>query len=545
MSASKPESHKAIKEEIPKVQSSSEGKVGYFFNQSTRRYQYMSKGINNLTGYSIDELNEMGFKSIVKEVITSSNDQFKIKSNEEESGIIEEFYAVYKIETKDKQTRWIEDNAITHLNEEGKRIYSTGVLKDITQIKNEEKIQRVITRILHEASSERNLNELFKFIHNSVAELMPVNNFYIALYDKENDMITFPYFVDQNDKEAPPMKFGKGLTEYVLRIGKPALISKKLDDELISKGETVLIGTQSPIWLGVPLKIKDKTIGVIVVQDYENENTYNERHKEILETISYPISMAIERKLVEQDREELINKLSKLNQSKDKLLSLISHDLRSPFNSLLGFSEILTTEYESLTDEEIKEYLNAIYEASKNLFGMTNNLLQLSQFHSGKIEFKPVKVNIGDLVKSSMRLLRGNALKKQINIITKIFPDLYIYADEDMLFSVVQNFISNAIKFTEKNGNIIISASSVKSENSDSDEIEFIIEDNGIGITEQDLKKIMEGEMFSTPGTEREYGTGLGFIIIKEFIEKNNGVLIIESERFKGSRFICRFPSIN
>ncbi|MDO8550973.1 MAG: HAMP domain-containing sensor histidine kinase, partial [Ignavibacteria bacterium] len=386
------------------------------------------------------------------------------------------------------------------------------------------------------------LDELFKFIHKSISELMLVENFYIALHDKENDLLTFPYYIDKYDESGPPIKFGKGLTEYVIRNGRSALVDRALDDELIAKGEIELIGVQSEIWLGIPLKIKDITIGALVVQDYEDKFTYTQRHKEILEAISHPISMAIERKRVEQEREKLIDKLSELNQSKDRLFSLISHDLRSPFNSLLGFSEILTTEYDLLTHDEIKEYLNVIYESSKNLYGMTNNLLQYSRFQTGRIEYKPSKLDLAKLIKNGVKLLAGNIIKKEIEFKINTDPDVYIYADEDMMNSVIQNLVSNAVKFTSKRGEVNISVQKKISDN-EQVKIEFIIEDTGMGISDSDMKKILQGEMFSTPGTEREYGTGLGMVLIKEFIERNGGELKIESEKNSGSRFIFVFPA--
>src|SRR5690606_9808890 len=117
------------------------------------------------------------------------------------------------------------------------------------------------------------------------------------------------YFVDHYDADAPPKIFGKGLTEQVLKTGRPALITKDMDNELVENGESEIIGTPAAIWLGIPLKIQDNTIGVMVVQDYQNESTYGVKEQEILEVISYPISRAIERKIVEQERDELITKL--------------------------------------------------------------------------------------------------------------------------------------------------------------------------------------------------------------------------------------------
>jgi len=652
-----------IYKEIPSFNENN--KVIYLFDQNTGRYQYMSSDINNLAGYSIEEFNSKGFKSIVKKVISGKKNTFRTEYNEN-SEAVEEFSATYLIERKDGQHRWIEDNAFTKLDKNGKRIYSIGVLRDIsefkekldkliddktrleailklsdviflmldknrnvillnekgfevfgvkdiigknyenllrgnikdesillfkkfldpaseqdikceikcvdhsgecilgwqrtilkdedgqlisiiasgrdiTEKKKEENIQKVISQILQAANTERNLDELFKFIHDSVSELMSVDNFYIALHDKENNMITFPYFIDKYDTDNSPKSFGNGLTEYVIRKGRAELINKAIDQELASKGETELIGTQSEIWLGVPLKIKGNTIGVLAVQDYEVESTFTEKHKEILEAISHPVSMAIERKRVEQEREKLIDNLSELNTSKDKLFSLISHDLRSPFNSLLGFSEILTGEYDSLTDDEIREYLNVIYEASQNLYGMTNNLLQYSRFQMGRIEFRAEKLDVEKVINNSIKLLKGNIVKKEINIFKDIEPGIYINADEDMLNSIIQNLLSNAIKFTDKGGDVSLSAKKIV--NSDGkDEIEFTVEDKGTGISEVNMQKILKGEMFSTPGTEREYGTGLGVVLVKDFIEKNNGTLKIESELYKGSRFICCFP---
>ena len=652
-----------IFKEIPSFNENN--KVIYLFDQNTGRYQYMSSGINNLAGYSIEEFNSRGFKSIVKKVISGKKNTFRTEYNEN-SEAVEEFSATYLIERKDGQHRWIEDNAFTKLDKNGKRIYSIGVLRDIsefkekldkliddktrleailklsdviflmldknrnvillnekgfevfgvkdiigknyenllrgnikdesillfkkfldpaseqdikceikcvdhsgecilgwqrtilkdedgqlisiiasgrdiTEKKKEENIQKVISQILQAANTERNLDELFKFIHDSVSELMSVDNFYIALHDKENNMITFPYFIDKYDTDNSPKSFGNGLTEYVIRKGRAELINKAIDQELASKGETELIGTQSEIWLGVPLKIKGNTIGVLAVQDYEVESTFTEKHKEILEAISHPVSMAIERKRVEQEREKLIDNLSELNTSKDKLFSLISHDLRSPFNSLLGFSEILTGEYDSLTDDEIREYLNVIYEASQNLYGMTNNLLQYSRFQMGRIEFRAEKLDVEKVINNSIKLLKGNIVKKEINIFKDVEPGIYINADEDMLNSIIQNLLSNAIKFTDKGGDVSLSAKKIV--NSDGkDEIEFTVEDKGTGISEVNMQKILKGEMFSTPGTEREYGTGLGVVLVKDFIEKNNGTLKIESELYKGSRFICCFP---
>ena len=291
-------------------------------------------------------------------------------------------------------------------------------------------------------------------------------------------------------------------------------------------------------------QIQDNIIGVMVVQDYEDENTYGRKEKEILELISYPISRAVERKLLEGEREDLISKLKKLNESKDSLFSLISHDLRSPFNSLLGFSEILATEYDTLSREEIKEYLNVIYDTSKNLYGMTNNLLQFSRFQMGRIDFSPAQLDIKVMLTRALQLLRGNTIKKQINVISSVSDDIKVFADEDMLNSILQNLISNAVKFTPKGGDIYVSTNKVTGPNN-KNMLQVVIRDTGVGLNNELIGQRFKEHVQSTPGTEKEYGSGLGLLLVKEFVEKNGGKINVKSVLNEGSTFFFTLPLIN
>lgn len=457
------------------------------------------------------------------------------------SGNDEEFsYQENPVLTKSGEKREIGWHNKAFRDENGNLLFILSSGEDLTDRKNQDKVQQVISNILQASNSEARLNDFFSYIHTEISKLMKAENFYIALHDKTTDIISFPYSVDKFDPKFPPKKFGKGLTEFVLRSGESALITREKDDELVGTGKTEIIGTQSAIWLGIPLKIADFTIGVLAVQDYESEVTYTEKERKILEVIAYSISRAIERKRLEEERTGLIKKLEKMNSSKDKLFSLISHDLRSPFNSLLGFSEILTTEYDSLTPDEIREYIRAIYDSSKNLYGITNNLLQFSRFQMGKIEYKPKRVGLKKLITSVLKLLKGNIVKKQLNIVDNTGKDLAVYADEDMMSSVFQNLIANAIKFTNKNGDITIDAFPFVE-----NEMKFIrieVRDNGVGISNSDLKRINEGDYYTTPGTEKEFGTGLGIPLVKEFIARNGGVMEIKSKLDAGSTFIFTVP---
>lgn len=193
---------------------------------------------------------------------------------------------------------------------EGGRRFSVSLVRNITNRKRAEELQDAVYRIAEATSSVESLDDLFHAVHKIIKGVMPADNFYIALYDEKEDLLSFPYFVDQMDVSSPPQRPGKGLTDYVLRTGKPLLCNAALHEELMRRGEAELVGVSSPIWLGVPLKIEDKTIGVMAVQHYADAQAYGEREKEMLAYVSSQVAKAIERKQAEQALVESYNLLN-------------------------------------------------------------------------------------------------------------------------------------------------------------------------------------------------------------------------------------------
>ena len=169
------------------------------------------------------------------------------------------------------------------------------------------------------------------------------------------------------------------------------LVDADLDLELRKQGLTDLIGPPTEIWLGVSLKVKNKTIGVIVVQDYKDRSTYGEEEKQLLTYVSEQIATAINKKMDEAALKKYSEELKELNASKDKFFSILAHDLRSPFHGLQGLASILKSEIESLSMEEIKAYINEIDSATSNLFNLIENLLDWSRIQTGKYSFKQKK----------------------------------------------------------------------------------------------------------------------------------------------------------
>jgi PAS domain S-box-containing protein len=197
---------------------------------------------------------------------------------------------------------------------DGRAVGRVWSFRDVTARRRAECVQEAVYRISHTANAADNLQELLRAIHEIVGELMPAQNFYVSLYDAENDRLEFPYFVDEYDtaRDIPPRKLRKGLTEYVLRTGRPLLATPEVYQELVDAGEAELIGAPSIDWLGVPLKVKDRTIGVVVTQTYSQGVRYGESERDILTFVSSQMAMAIERKRVEdawREQTELLRRI--------------------------------------------------------------------------------------------------------------------------------------------------------------------------------------------------------------------------------------------
>jgi PAS domain S-box-containing protein len=248
-----------------------------------------------LTGYSPDELKEVDIWHLIHPddrewVLDIAN---KRKEGEDVASTYEA-----RVITKDGKTKHCEF-AVTPISYEG-GYAAMGAVRDITERKQAERIQTLAYRISAAAASAESLDNLFLSIHELIGELMPSKNFYIALHDPVTDLITFPYFVDEFDDPPDPRRTGRGLTDYVFRTGNPLLASPEVFEELQRKKEILLIGAPSIDWLGVPLKTKNKTIGVLVVQSYAEGVRYGEEEKDLLTFVSEQIAMVIERKRAEE-----------------------------------------------------------------------------------------------------------------------------------------------------------------------------------------------------------------------------------------------------
>jgi len=271
--------------------------------------------------------------------------------------------------------------------------------------------------------------------------------------------------------------------------------------------------------------------------DYSVQIELSEENND-LDAIAVGINMVVDSIASNHVQIELLNnELLKSNDQKDKFFSIIAHDLKSPFNSILGFSEILCEQVAEKNYQGIVEYSDIIQQSSKRAMDLLMNLVEWSQSQIGRMVFNPEYFVIGELIDEVILLLSDAAKLKSIIIRKALLPNTIVYADKNMISTVLRNLISNAIKFTHLNGEIIIPI--VKKEG----EIIVSVDDNGVGMTQDKIDRIFQiDENYSTPGTQNEKGTGLGVIICKEFVEKHGGKIWVDSKVGIGSTFYFSLP---
>ena len=232
------------------------------------------------------------------------------------------------------------------------------------------------------------------------------------------------------------------------------------------------------------------------------------------------------------------DKLQEANLTKDKFLSIIAHDLKNPFNAIIGFSNILTTNYNEFDDETKLEIIKDIQHSARLNFNLLEKLLEWAMSQSDQIPFYPELLDLQDIIQHSISFASYQASQKKIKLSSSDCSNMRIYADDNMLTSLLRNLISNSIKFTPENGEIRIKAESID------DGIRISIKDTGVGINSKNIEKLFQiDSKIQTSGTKDEKGTGIGLLICKEFVDKHGGDIWVESQVGKGTEFFITFPN--
>jgi len=411
-----------------------------------------------------------------------------------------------------------------------------------------------VNNISRALASQLDVHDLVQMVGDQLRDLFKANIVYLALWDPKSNMIDFPY---QYGEDMPSRKLGEGLTSKIIRDGQPLLINKDVDETTAQLGVQP-VGVSSASYLGVPIPVGERIIGVLSVQSTEQENRFNENDLRLLTTIAASVGVALNNaSLFEEVKEaqaeaEAASKLAeKANEAKSAFLSTVSHELRTPLTSVLGFAKIIKKRLEErifpATDiseprtekaiQQVSENLNVVVSEGQRLTSLINDVLDLAKIEAGKMEWNQESVFLPEVAERAIAATTSLFDQKSIRLIKEISTDLpEITGDRDKLIQVMVNLISNAVKFTPQ-GTVTCKVFR------DRDEIVVSVSDTGIGIAEKDHAAVFE--QFKQVGdtlTDKPKGTGLGLPICKEIVEHHGGRIWLESELGKGSTFLFSLP---
>ena len=431
-------------------------------------------------------------------------------------------------------------------------------IKDLrNRLKYSELLQSSLYKIAQAAHSAQSLHDLYSAIHKIISKLMYAKNFYIAIFDKEKNYLYFPYYVDQKDKELVNNEVKlekKSLTGHCLELGVPLLYSKKDIMDLRKLGEVNPIGTISEVWLGTPLTIGEKTIGVIVVQSYDKNKMLTTNDRELLNFVSELVAMVIEKKRLEAEQLEYQTNLERkirertkelffakekaesAAQAKSEFLANMSHELRTPLNAILGFCEILIEDATELKQDGVVSDLEKIHTSGIDLLALINDILDLSKIEVKKIDINISSFEMKNLVNSVKTTLEPYAKINRNNIqINLPKKSIVVSSDELKIRQILFNLLTNACKNSEESDiNLTITRETVKKDQY----IVFKVQDFGVGIPKNKMKEIFEPfNQGNIIDNSKLKGTGLGLTISKTYSELLGGYIHVKSKEGLGSTF--------
>ncbi|MGC8748024.1 MAG: ATP-binding protein [Candidatus Kapaibacteriota bacterium] len=367
------------------------------------------------------------------------------------------------------------------------------------------------------------------------------NNFEIVFWNKQLEIWTNILAKDIFNKKLTDVFPNLNNSKYIVPItsvlngGPPVVFSTQLHKSFfpsfLPDMQPRLLHTTVSHWKCV---LTGEIFGIISVEDYTYLSYRIKEHKRMRDEALKEVEM---RKKVEEELRQSEQKLRELNATKDKFFSIIAHDLKNPIGAFKNVLELLYENFNDFTKEEILEFIEPLKESSTQLFSLLENLLLWSRAQTGRIQIEPIEFDIVDLIRQNINLLQLQAANKQIKIEMDVPERIFVLADINSITTVLRNLISNAIKFTQPNGKIVVSATSKNNF------AEVCVEDTGVGMSKETMEKLFRIDVHHTSlGTANEKGTGLGLIVCKEFVEANGGQIWVESKEGKGSKFYFTIP---
>ena len=516
---------------------------------------YVNKAAEILTGEKLSEWKGKTFLALLtkesQELLTRTR-QKTLETGSSETELI----------LKNGKTIYFRNHVKRDLN--GKTTGTFGIGRDITEQKiSEAAKQQHINEITYLYETTRaladfqvDLNTLLQNIVLHAISLLKRKDGGMYLYDREQGDLVVTNATNPLKPIGYRLPIGEGMAGKVAQTRRPMII----DDYSKWNGHLPIYeGVPLTSVIEVPMLYRGELIGVLAVEEFgEDVKKFTEDDMRLLTIFAGQAAGAVhtarlfndiqkkneelEQRIIERDQKEeqlkqYASELSKSNATKDKFFSIIAHDLRSPFQGVLGLAEIIIEDIDSPDKEEMKYNLEVLKISLSQQYELLTDLLEWAKLQMGSHEVTPENIRLNQIVESVTSPLELAAKQKKIGLINTTDGSIKVYCDKILLGIVLRNLITNGIKFTNENGSINVSALAK------GNFVEITVEDSGVGIPNESIGKLFRIDMhYSTVGTAKEKGTGLGLILCKEIIEKEGGNIMVESEVGKGSKFIFTLP---
>jgi PAS domain S-box-containing protein len=504
--------------------------------------EYVNKKFQDLTGYSAEEA-----KGQNPRILKSGKTPEEVYKVLWDSLVIGGSWSGELINKKKSGELYWEQAQISAIRTTGNKVtHYIAVKEDITQRKKSEELLeksnqrlRAITSIIQ--SETNSIQELLELALEKAIEITESKIGYIYYFNEEKQEFQLNSWSKQVMNEcsiADPQRSylleKTGIWGEAVRQRKPIILNDFQTSHPLKKGYPEGHAHLSK-FLTVPVFDATKIVAVVGVAN--KTDNYTEADILQLTLLMDAVWQQTRRKQMEIELRQKNSELIESNAQKDKFFSIIAHDLRSPFSGIAGLSNYIVNNYHQLNENERIESIQLIDNAAKGIWGLLENLLDWSRSMLGKMEFKPKVLEIQSIINGNRDFLDQAAASKKIEIRYDGDMAITLFADSNMLKTILRNLISNAIKFTRENGQIVVKIDQTSLQTL------FVVADNGIGMDEQTISQLFNiNKSITNLGTSGEKGTGLGLLLCKEMVEKHNGKIWVESEPGKGSKFMFTLP---
>ena len=493
------------------------------------RITMVNKEFTNLFGYSPEEAVNKQIDDLVVP------DEMKEEAISIDKLATQHHRVVRQTVRKDKFNNRIQVSLIaTAIVLNNETVAFLGIYRDITTERKNQLLQEILYNISTAALKQMDIKEIYPTIVHELSKIWDTNNFFIALYDKTSETLSLPFFADEKDNfQEIPAK--RTITGYVIKNNKSVLLKENDLKLLDESGDIDLVGTPCKVWMGVPLKVENNIIGVMCLQDYNDENKFSHDDLYVLDFIANQIAIAIQRRMMMDNIIVARQKAEEAAQSKQLFMSTMSHEIRTPLNEVIGITNLLL---QGNPREDQMDYIKTLRFSGNHLLTLVNDVLDYNKMELGKIVFEQTQFNLNDFLDEIMRSYSFRSKAKHLTFDIKREGNLpvEVIGDQIRLNQILSNLLSNALKFTNQGGITVTIRELGRKDNQS--KMEFSVQDTGIGIPKEKHIEIFDSFAQASSDTTRQYGgTGLGLAICKKLIELQGGTITLESETGKGSTF--------